>query len=243
MSVFDLPWDEGKFAVVLDRVFTAQECKELIHRSEAVGFAEAEVNVGQGRQLVKKDMRDSDRCMIDDPVTMEKLWQRIKSAMDDSVVSSLRKVPTDSWTPVGLNERMRVLRYSPRQYFAGHFDGSYERRGGNDAGGDERKGERSFITCQLYLNEEMEGGATRFSNPVIPSQFFDVVPRVGRVLMFQHDLFHEGMAISSGVKYCLRTDLMFSPGHVPHLEYSKKPIIIPTSIPIPPSKLSGFTTP
>ena len=89
----------------------------------------------------------------------------------EAALSYLPKVPTDLWTPVGLNERMRVLRYQPRQYFAGHFDGSYERRGGNDSGGDERKGERSFITCQLYLNEEMEGGATRFSNPVIPSQF------------------------------------------------------------------------
>jgi len=247
MLVLDMPWDSGKFAVVLDGVFSAAECQALIVRSEGMGWVPAEVNVGHGLQLVKKDMRDSDRCIIDDPATMAELWQRIKSALssgDGSALASLRSVPASVWTPVGLNERMRILRYSAGQFFAPHFDGSFVRRG-NDAGGKARGGETSFITCQLYLSEDMEGGATRFSDPVRPSQFVDVVPKVGRVLLFQHDLFHEGAPLSSGTKYCLRTDLMFAPGDVPDREYSKAPIHI--SAPATPASRNpadaGFTTP
>jgi hypothetical protein len=33
---------------------------------------------------------------------------------------------------------------------------------------------------------------------------------VGTVLVFQHDLLHQGSLVTSGVKYAMRTDLMFS---------------------------------
>jgi hypothetical protein len=39
----------------------------------------------------------------------------------------------------------------------------------------------------------------------------DVVPKCGRVLMFQHrGLIHSGDDIVSGVKFTMRTDLMFA---------------------------------
>jgi hypothetical protein len=38
----------------------------------------------------------------------------------------------------------------------------------------------------------------------------DVVPKCGRVLMFQHrDLLHSGDDVTSGTKLTMRTDLMF----------------------------------
>ena len=52
------------------------------------------------------------------------------------------------------------------------------------------------------------GGATRFINPT-DSNVVDVVPTVGRFLIFQHNIWHEGEAVESGVKYCLRTEVMF----------------------------------
>ncbi len=33
---------------------------------------------------------------------------------------------------------------------------------------------------------------------------------MGKVLVFQHDLLHQGSVVTSGVKYAMRTDLMFT---------------------------------
>ena len=111
--------------------------------------------------------------------------------------------------------------------------------------------EQSFITVQVYLNEGFEGGATRFapefeeygedeefccfddnigeevpapSAPRKLRQGFDVVPRTGSVLLFQHDCCHEGSLVTRGRKYTIRSDVMYTakgPGH----EYSERPII------------------
>ena len=38
----------------------------------------------------------------------------------------------------------------------------------------------------------------------------DVVPRKGRVLLFQHNIWHEGERVRSGIKYVLRSEIMFA---------------------------------
>jgi hypothetical protein len=54
---------------------------------------------------------------------------------------------------VGLNERLRFLRYHQGQYFGIHRDNSYTR----DASFGPRAGEESHLTFLLYLNDKMEG--------------------------------------------------------------------------------------
>ena len=56
-------------------------------------------------------------------------------------------------TLAGVNERLRFLRYDKGQSFPAHSDGSYERADGSEV---------SFITVQLYLNGDFEGGETSF---------------------------------------------------------------------------------
>lgn len=121
---------------------------------------------------------------------------------------------------------MRFLKYVGGEYFRAHCDGSYER--------DDRS-ERSYFTLHLYLNngdppsqEELKkldpndrlkteklaltGGATTFhSMSCDPNRSLDVMPRTGRVLLFQHrDLVHSGADVLQGEKYTMRTDLMYS---------------------------------
>lgn len=56
---------------------------------------------------------------------------------------------------------------------------------------------------------ELSGGATTFYTDDMKAQI-DVFPRVGRVLIFQHRaLLHAGADVQAGVKYTMRTDLMF----------------------------------
>jgi len=96
--------------------------------------------------------------------------------------------------PVGANERFRCYRYDIDQRFAPHYDGAFIR---NDT-------ERSHLTFMVYLNEGFGGGATEFHDFGIT-----VVPKTGMALLFQHFLLHEGCFVTSGLKYALRTDVMY----------------------------------
>jgi len=57
----------------------------------------------------------------------------------------------------------------------------------------------------VYLNEGYEGGATRF-------EAARVVGRAGMALVFQHGLIHDGAEVTRGLKFVLRSDVMFSAG-------------------------------
>ena len=54
----------------------------------------------------------------------------------------------------------------------------------------------------IYLNEDFEGGFTDFSS-------FRVYPVEGMALCFQHQMSHEGATVTRGLKYVLRTDVMY----------------------------------
>lgn len=66
-------------------------------------------------------------------------------------------------------------------------------------------------TVQLYLNEGFEGGATTFIHHDDEKKNVPCIPRTGMVLVFQHDIYHEGSALIKGRKYTIRTDVMYKP--------------------------------
>lgn len=228
-----------KYIRVLENILTKRECDQLIDISERKGYETALVNIGGGRQRLMADVRNNDRCIIDDWQIMETCWQRVLSVCQDEELihgpyrqgqseeivglnGRMRSVKynNQSLHAVGLNERMRILRYDPGTYFSPHHDGSYRRS--REAGPD-RVGEVSCITAQFYLNEGFQGGTTRFLNDWNESEFYDVVPKIGSLLLFQHDLYHEGALLIEGRKYALRTDVMYTtkgPGH----EYAVEPL-------------------
>lgn len=54
-----------------------------------------------------------------------------------------------------------------------------------------------------------EGGATRFWSPN-KKAFLDVAPNLGQVLVFQQRmLVHSGEPVTAGIKYTLRTEVMY----------------------------------
>eukprot|EP01083_Nonionella_stella_P135680 412744_1 len=100
--------------------------------------------------------------------------------------------------------------FRPGHFFAPHQDIQYTR--GPEFG--PKTGETSYITVQLYLNDNFKGGPTQFlcgsvQNPG-KSRYYDVKPKVGSVLIFDHDILHEGSEVKNGTKYSVRTDIMFT---------------------------------
>ncbi len=90
-----------------------------------------------------------------------------------------------------------------------HMDGCFVTR-------DEK--ERSIYSLHLYLNESdpdspdgpLEGGATVYHSLNL-KRSYEVVPKVGRVLIFQQrDLFHSGADVTNGIKLTMRTELMYT---------------------------------
>jgi len=104
---------------------------------------------------------------------------------------------------VGLNERLRFLRYDPGQKFVPHTDGQYRRQDGS--------GEKSFITVQLYLNEGFKGGETTFIDTNNAKHRVSFPIKTGMVLLFEHRIVHEGTAVKEGRKYLMRTNVMYRP--------------------------------
>ena len=165
-------------------VYTPEECQEFIALSENIGYEAAPINVFGGA-VMRPDVRNNARVILDDELLAEGIWSRVKQHLP-RVVTGRRAL--------GLNERLRFYRYDPGERFAPHVDGYYMRP----------NGEQSMLTFMLYLNGGFEGGETSFQSGV------SIKPEAGMILVFRHALYHEGAAVISGRKYVLRSDVMFS---------------------------------
>jgi hypothetical protein len=167
----------------LPHLLSAEECAEEIARAEALGFKDAPITTALGF-VREPEIRNNTRVMRDDPEQAARLWERVRSV-----------VPADleGWGPVGLNERFRLYRYEPGQYFRIHGDGAFVRS----------PTERSHLTLLIYLNEGFSGGATHILD------WGQVRPRTGLGLLFSHELLHESAVLLTGRKYVLRSDIMY----------------------------------
>ncbi len=170
---------------VTRNVFSANECQKFIELSENTGYDAATMNAFGG-SFRRPDLRNNDRVILDDEFLAEELWQRCKPFLPNIL---------NGKHAIGLNERLRFYRYEPGQKFAAHVDGYYRRP----------NGEQSLLTWMIYLNENFTGGATKFYGADV-----EVKPETGMMLVFRHALLHEGSEVTSGRKYVLRSDIMFS---------------------------------
>ena len=174
--------DVGTGIFTISDFFSPEECAELIRVSELRAFEAAPILTPSGSK-VESNTRNNDRLVFDDRTLADKLWQRSKPHIPHELGHR---------TPIGLNERFRLYRYTPGQKFTWHADVPFQRQ----------SGEISLLTFMIYLNESYQGGATRFESA-------KVVGKRGMALVFQHGLVHEGAEVTHGVKYVLRSDVMF----------------------------------
>ncbi|MFW2034665.1 2OG-Fe(II) oxygenase [Acinetobacter junii] len=107
----------------------------------------------------------------------------------------------NGWTLSGLNERFRFYRYENGETFKPHWDGIYEVNDWHS----------SKLTLLIYLSEDFTGGETIFYRdsgmlkPCKETQIVNIQPKLGQILLFEHQQVHEGAPVLSGQKYVLRT--------------------------------------
>jgi len=193
--------DSHKLCKSVDSILSTQECNAIIARAEEAGFKPALLNTGFGIEVYRPELRSSDRCIIDDIPFAEHMFERVREVLPETFEER-----NTGWKICGLNERMRILRYEKGNSFPPHFDGCFRRNNGM---------EQSFHTVMIYLNSggedgSFQGGSTVFHSRTSNENFTDYVPRCGSMLVFDHELLHEGALLERGVKYAIRTDVMYT---------------------------------
>jgi len=162
--------------------FKAEECHHYINFSESQSYEAATVETERGSIRVES-VRNNDRVIFTDEALAALLWEKVKLFAPKTIGYS---------AAIGLNEMFRFYRYQPGQQFKRHIDNSYIRN----------ETEASYYTLLIYLNDDFKGGETAFGK-------LQIKPKKGNALIFLHSLEHEGTPILEGVKYVLRTDIMY----------------------------------
>ncbi|KAI0882257.1 uncharacterized protein GGS22DRAFT_49708 [Annulohypoxylon maeteangense] len=224
------------FAMTIDNLLTPEECAAVL------------ASAGSDWKMLNKgdSWRECERIYSVSPEWAWALSERLMPYLPEDVkvlrkgdvlaeniagLSNLRAsqgAAKTVWRLNGANERLSFLRYHPGNHFKSHCDALYS----------PSDKEKSFLTCQIYLNDmprgenlgESSGGETRFwpsrvgtgrkknSNnmekeselQIEDEAFLDVEPKMGRALVFQQRmLWHSGQEVKNGEKFTVRLDLMY----------------------------------
>ncbi len=185
------------FLTTVRDVLSPQECADIIRIAEETGFVRASIYTDATGKEHFSDNRKSSRCIIDSPAFVERLWRRLEPHIPKR---------WNTATCVGINERLRILRYDPGDEFKPHQDGAYTAP----------SGAISKITILIYLNADYDGAWTHFLHEN-QHEWVPVCPYVGSVAMQDQSLVHYVPPLQTGRKYAIRTEVMYMP------EYTRGP--------------------
>lgn len=189
LSSYDVPANLDLMSKCVDDVFSLIECKKIIEISESVGYINASLFEKNGKQFFYTDIRDSLRCIIDDPEFALVLEQRIQHL----IPSKYRGKKYHS-----INPRFRFLKYNDTSHhFTPHQDGCYS-----------TDKIMSMITILIYLNDDYIGARTSL-NKDIKTIIGEIEPKPGLVYMMDQDILHSVPNLINGTKYVIRTELMY----------------------------------
>ena len=216
-------------AFVLDNVLAKNVCENLIETFEEIGF---------GSYYAGKNHHGALQILVSQ-ATADSVATTLSCHIDVSQIESGNK----TLVYAGLNRRWRIYRYAPggEETFAPHIDAAFPPSGldeknmtltWDDCHPDQEVVSR--LTVLIYLNDDFEGGETKFYEPVSEAAptghgttplIASVRPVAGSVLVFpqavgeeaveyarQHWPLHEGAPVVSGnrPKYVIRSDVLFA---------------------------------
>eukprot|EP00746_Dinoflagellata_sp_MGD_P053476 gnl/MRDRNA2_/MRDRNA2_235285_c0_seq1.p1 gnl/MRDRNA2_/MRDRNA2_235285_c0~~gnl/MRDRNA2_/MRDRNA2_235285_c0_seq1.p1 ORF type:complete len:259 (+),score=42.31 gnl/MRDRNA2_/MRDRNA2_235285_c0_seq1:74-778(+) len=192
-------------AVLISQVLSPAECDQLIKLTESAGY---HPDGPMGIVLHDRYVRQNDSCVLIASEAFNKL-------LFDRCSGSL-PLECGGGELCGINRRWRFYKYHPGDIFRAHVDPGGLTGGGFDESGtlipDSFGDRKSQMTFLLFLNDEFDGGATRFFvDPVMPrfgsveqcSRIVSVPPSQGSVLCFFHgnhqfSPWHEGQELAAG---------------------------------------------
>ncbi|TFK72160.1 hypothetical protein BDN72DRAFT_816333 [Pluteus cervinus] len=189
--------------LIIDDLLSAEECKFFV---KCIGSLPLELTPPKKRG-------EAERVNHRLSVTSPDLAQRLAGVLFPHLPSfphpaSMRRGNDQPRKPHSLNTNIRVYKYTPSQHFGPHYDDSVR---------DALTGVKSEWTLLIYLTGQedgIKGGETIFYRETRGKPKESIIPplRRGMALLHRHGkdcLLHEGSMVEQGVKYVLRSDLMF----------------------------------
>lgn len=185
---------------VIPHILSPQECDRWLSIAQTMKFAPDTV-VGINHVLWLAQSR-----------LIESVYERVKPHLPPTI---------DQCAVAGINARLRFFCYEPGAEYRVHVDGAWPGSGFNAEGVpvDDIFGDRySRLTFLIYLNDDFEGGHTTFFTPSSSDigllEASAVKPSKGSILCFPHgdavgSLAHEGTSVIRGLKYVIRTDVLY----------------------------------
>lgn len=169
-----------KKLILVDNLLSPEECRYLI----------AYMETRKPKKISQVGKRC--RCNYNRVIMISHEWSK---RIYDRVYPILSKGYRED---VAINTYFRFSKYDPGGYFSIHRDGF-----------NEDKGRRTFMTINIFLNDndEFEGGSTSFYIDK-RKKVMSVTPKVGRGVIFDRAIYHCGDRVVSGNKYLFHTDVM-----------------------------------
>merc|ERR1712194_243522 len=165
---------------------------------------------GFGATNYPKAYRGNLRLIAHDESLAALVYERVKAVVPPEVrLPHPRKgKPDEVWEAYGLNPCWRLAKYLPGDRFQGHCDTAYSPEHNQDL---------SMFTVNVYLNDVEDGGSTRFyfGKDAVKEKEpnFSVAPKAGLCLLFRQppgqEYYHDGEQLGSGLKYLIRSDVMY----------------------------------
>ena len=132
--------------------------------------------------------RNNDRLVEDNDTLSKQFFEKLRKFN----INGLDEI-------TGVNNRFRFCRYQKNQLFSKHQDGVHYP---NDR-------QESKYTFLLYLNQDdFTGGNTEFfTSKYDESPTKIITPKKGKLVIFDHRIWHQGAEVVLGNKYILRSDI------------------------------------
>lgn len=185
-----------KFILTIPNALSERECVRIVQWAESQGFAQVS---HEATKYVA--FRDNGRLQVQSPALASALWPRFQPHVPAS---------RGGLVAVGLNPNLRFYKYEAGQRFGAHVDESQAVESGGV----------TLFTVLVYLNDRgLVGGETVFydggggGKKKQQRVVVCVRPETGLGLCHGHGddcLPHEGAKVARGVKYVLRTDVVFA---------------------------------
>jgi len=182
---------------VIPSLFSKSECDQLLNSDIKNSFQKAISNY-------PTYYRNNDRFVIDNDVLANQLFEKVKPYLPKTIeTSSSIQAENGVWHLQELNNRIRFCKYSANQYFHRHLDGIHYKN----------ETTQSKLTFMIYLNNatEFKGGRTLFFRTKETNEIWaSYIPKQGDLIVFDHNVWHEGEVLTQGEKFVLRSDILYS---------------------------------
>ncbi len=173
-------------------LYTPADCDAILASAAGGPWLPATVNRQNGREVDAR-LRNNTVAVLHDRALAAEAFDRVEPHVPPTMTTEIERGRAELEV-AGIHLPLRIYRYEIDQFFGVHEDQSYF----------SDDGAQSLLTFMVYLNDEFEGGGTEFVD-----QGELIVPKTGMALLFQHRVLHAGRPVTKGVKYVLRSDVLY----------------------------------